>query len=103
MTAFEALALTMCRELPERQAAEQLRCADKQLWRRIEIYVAQARAQESFTGVSTVGIDETSLRRGQHYITVVHDLDAKRLLFATEGRHPQGALRCGRPRHGRSP
>jgi transposase len=33
-----------------------------------------------------VGIDETSLRRGQHYITVVHDLDAKRLLFATEGR-----------------
>jgi len=31
-TAFEALALTMCRELPVRQAAEQLRCADKQLW-----------------------------------------------------------------------
>jgi len=88
-TAFEALALTMCRELPVRQAAEQLRCADKQLWRRIEIYVAQARAQESFTGVSTVGIDETSLRRGQHYITVVHDLDAKRLLFATEGRDHQ--------------
>ena len=82
----------MCRELPVRQAAEQLRCADKQLWRRIEIYVAQARAQESFTGVSTVGIDETSLpgfRPGQHYITVVHDLDAKRLLFATEGRDHQ--------------
>jgi hypothetical protein len=36
--------------------------------------------------VRTVGIDETSLRRGQHYITVVHDLDRKRLLFATEGR-----------------
>ena len=36
-------------------------------------------------GVRTVGIDETSLRRGQHYITVVHDLDRKRLLFATEG------------------
>jgi transposase len=36
-----------------------------------------------------VGIDETSLRRGQNYITVVHDLDAKRLLFATEGRDHQ--------------
>ena len=36
-----------------------------------------------------VGIDETSLRRGKHYITVVHDLDAKRLLFACEGRDHQ--------------
>jgi hypothetical protein len=44
---------------------------------------------ESFEGVQIVGIDETSLRRGQHYITVVHDLHAKRLLFATEGRDHQ--------------
>lgn len=39
-----------------------------------------------------VGIDETSLRRGQSYITVAHDLDAKRLLFATEGRDHQTVL-----------
>jgi len=87
--AFEALALALCRELPVRQAANLLRCLDKQLWRRLEFYVGQARAQESFAGVRTVGIDETSLRRGQHYITVVHDLDAKRLLFATEERDHQ--------------
>jgi len=84
--AFEALALALCRELPVRQAAALLRCKDKQLWRRIEFYVDQARALESFAGVKIVGIDETSLKRGQHYITVVHDLDAKRLLFATEGK-----------------
>ena len=84
--AFEALALALCRNLPVRQAAGLLRCADKQLWRRIEFYVSQARALESFAGVHIVGIDETSLRRGQNYITVVHDLQAKRLLFATEGR-----------------
>jgi hypothetical protein len=41
---FEALALALCRELPVRQAAALLRCADKQLWRRIEHYVDQARA-----------------------------------------------------------
>jgi transposase len=90
--AFEALALALCRELPVRQAAALLRCADKQLWRRIEFYVAQARALEDFAGVSIVGVDETSLRRGQDYITVVHDLDAKRLLFATEGRDHQTVL-----------
>ena len=82
--AFEALALTLCRDLPVRQAALLLRCADKQLWRRIEFYVQQARALEVFADVQIVGVDETSLRRGQNYITVVHDLDAKRLLFATE-------------------
>jgi transposase len=87
--AFEALALALCRQLPVRQAASLLRCADKQLWRRIEFYVGQARALESFAGVQIVGIDETSLRRGQNYITVVHDLDARRLLFATQGRDHQ--------------
>lgn len=84
--AFEALALALCREWPVRQAAALLRCNDKQLWRRIEFHVEQARALERMAGVTLVGIDETRLRRGQNYITVVHDLDAKRLLFATEGR-----------------
>jgi transposase len=87
--AFEALALALCRELPVRQAAALLRCSDKQLWLRLEFYVNQARALEDFSGVQIVGIDETSLRRGQDYITVVHDLDAKRLLFATAGRDHQ--------------
>lgn len=87
--AFEALALALCRELPVRQAAALLRCRDKQLWRQIEFHVDRARALESFEGVQIVGVDETSLKRGQHYITVVHDLDAKRLLFATEGRDHQ--------------
>ena len=90
--AFEALALALCRELPVRQAAALLRCTDKQLWRRIEFYVDRARAQEDFGGVEIVGIDDTSLRRGQDYISVVHDLDLKRLLFATEGRDHQTVL-----------
>jgi transposase len=83
---FEALALSLCQELPVRQAAQILRVADKQLWRRIEHYVEQARSRQDMSGVHLVGVDETSVRRGQQYITVVHDLDAKRLLFATPGR-----------------
>jgi transposase len=80
---FEALSLTLCQGLPVRQAAQMLRVRDKQLWRRIKHYVAQARAKQDMSSVSLVGIDETSLKRGHDYITVVHDLDAKRLLFAT--------------------
>lgn len=84
--AFEALALALCRDLPVRQAAGLLRCQDKQLWRRIAYYVEKARALESFETVSMIGVDETNMRRGQHYLTVFHDLDAARLLLATEGR-----------------
>jgi transposase len=38
------------------------------------------------TGVRHVGVDETGVKRGHEYITVVHDLQAKRLLFACPGR-----------------
>lgn len=83
---FETLALSLCQDLPVRQAAQMLRVTDKQLWRRIEYYVTQARGQQKMNYVRLIGIDETSVRRGQQYITVVHDLTAKRLLFATPGR-----------------
>jgi len=83
---FEALAISLCQGLPVRQAAHMLRVSDKQLWRRIAHYVEQARAREDMSEVRLIGVDETSVRRGQNYITVVHDLDAKRLLFATPGR-----------------
>lgn len=83
---FEALALTMCQSQPVRQAAQTLRVRDKQLWRRIAHYVAQARAKQDMSAVRLVGIDDTSMRRGQDYITVAHDLDEKRMLFATHGR-----------------
>jgi transposase len=93
---FEALALTMCQDLPVRQAARNLRVRDKQLWRRIEHYVTEARKKQDMSKVRIVGIDETSLRRGHDYVTVVHDLDAKRLLFCTEGRDHQTILSFAR-------
>ena len=83
---FEALSLSLCRELPVNQAARMLRVAAKRLWRRIGHYVTKARAQDDMSTVTKVGIDETSVKRGHEYITVVHDLDAKRLLFASAGR-----------------
>ena len=73
-----------------RQAAALLRCSDKQLWRRIAHNVGLTRALDAMSQVEIVGIDETSLRRGQIYITVVNDLDLKCLLFACVKRKPDG-------------
>lgn len=86
---FEALSLSLCKELPEAQAARHLRTDAKALWRRIEHYVNQARANDDMSGVRHIGFDETSLRKGHEYFTAVHDLQQKRLLFVTKGRdHP---------------
>ena len=83
---FEALALSLCQTLPVAQAADQLRVASKRLWRRIEHYVGIARESDEMKGVRVVGIDETSIKKGHNYVTVMHDLEAKRLLFMTPGR-----------------
>lgn len=86
---FEALALSLCKELPVAQAARHLRADAKALWRRIEHYIKEARAKDDMSGVRHIGIDETSLRKGHEYVTAVHDLQQKRLLFVTEGRDHQ--------------
>lgn len=83
---FEALAISLCQSLPVAQVGKLLRVDSKRLWRRIEHYVQAARAKDTMTGIEVIGIDETSIRRGHDYVTVVHDLEAKRLLFMTEGR-----------------
>ena len=86
---FEALALSLCKELPVAHAARHLRADAKALWRRIDHYVKLARQKDDMSGVRHIGIDETSLRKGHEYVTAVHDLQQKRLLFVTEGRDHQ--------------
>lgn len=82
----EALLVTLCQAMPVRQVAQLLAVSDMRVWRTLDHYVDQARAQEDFSGVSCIGLDETAARRGHDYISLFHDLDAGRLLFACEGR-----------------
>jgi transposase len=83
---FEALALTLAREMPVSACARILRCADNTVWRQIDAHVCLARAQESYANVKVIGIDETSCAKGHSYITLVHDLDKARLIHATPGK-----------------
>ena len=84
---FEALSLSLCQSMPTLQAAQMLRVLDKRIWRCVEHYVDQARRKQDMSKVDFVGIDETSLRKGHNYVSVVHDLgEGQRLLFATPGK-----------------
>ncbi len=83
---FEALVMALVREMPVKAAAALLGEHDTRIWRVLDHYVQAARANADHSGVCRVGIDETSARRGQDYITLFFDLDQRRLLFGTEGK-----------------
>jgi transposase len=83
---MEALVVTLCQAMPVATVARHLGVGDERLWGVLEHYVDAARTQEDHSQVSAVGLDETAARRGQHYISLFHDLQGKRLLFACEGR-----------------
>jgi transposase len=83
---MEALIVTLCQAMTVRQVAQLLTVSDMRIWRTLDFYVDQARAQEDFSAVVAVGLDETAARRGHAYISLFHDLEAGRLVFACEGR-----------------
>ena len=83
---FEAMVVTLCAQMPVQAVARHLGVGDDALWRVLHHYVAAARAGEDYSGLAAVGIDETAARRGQHYISVFHDLEQRRVLYACPGR-----------------
>ncbi len=90
---FEALSLELSPHMPVAALARMVGEHDTRIWRVLEHYVRVARAELNFSGVTRVGVDETSARRGQDYISLFMDLDTPRVMFATEGR---GAATVGR-------
>ncbi len=83
---FEALLMAMLAEMPVKAVAHVVGEHDTRLWRVLHHYVSTARESLSMEELTKVGIDETSARRRQDYITVFADLDKRRVVFATEGK-----------------
>lgn len=90
---FEALSLTLAREMPVAACARILRCSNNTVWRQVDTHVDLARTKESYADVKVIGIDETSCAKGHAYITLVHDLGQSRLIYATPGKDASGLQR----------
>jgi len=83
---FEALALAYAREMAILPASKLLGIHDTRLWRIVEHYVQDARSRVEYHTVTAVAVDETSSKRGHHYVTVVADPVEKSVLYATKGK-----------------
>lgn len=83
---FEVAMLTYAKQMPIAPLARMAREHDTRIWRVLEHHVTSARAGMDFSMVTEVGMDETSARRGQDYVSIFMDLGERRVMFATEGR-----------------
>lgn len=83
---FEVAMLTYAKQMPIAPLARMAREHDTRIWRVIEHHVNKARAGMDFSDVTDIGMDETSARRGQDYVSIFMDLRERRVMFATEGR-----------------
>ncbi len=96
---FEALLMALLAEMPVKAVADLVSEHDTRLWRLLHHHVDQARAKVSMVEITRVGVDETSAKRGQDYVSLFVDLDAPKpwVIFATEGRDHTTVERAARP------
>ena len=83
---FEALVMALAKEMPVAALARLVGEHDTRIWRIVHHYVDAARARLDLSDVRRLGVDETSFRRGQDYVTVFADVDRPAAIFATPGR-----------------
>jgi len=81
---FEAFVVQLSMVAPVKSVSELTNVTDTRIWRLLEKYVTGA--QEDYSDVVKIGIDETSLKKNHNYITLFVDLEEKRTLFVTDGK-----------------
>ena len=90
---FEALVLTLCRQMPFAAVARLV----GESWHRVvaicDRYVELALAKADLSKLTMLAIDETSCRRGHNYLTFAADAGAHKVVFVTEGRDAKTVAR----------
>lgn len=83
---FEALVLELARHMAIEPVASIVRAHSDSVWRILDHYVEKARQGQDLSKVAALGIDETSRRKGHHYVSTFCDLEGRRVLFVTLGK-----------------
>ena len=83
---FESVAMTLVREMPVNRVSKIIHVDDNKLWRMMHHYTEAARQKEDFSGVTQIGVDETSRAKGHDYVSLFVDLGKRRTIFVAEGK-----------------
>jgi transposase len=96
---FESFVMILVREMSLSAAARILGEHDTRIWRILNHYVTKARDAEDLHGVTKVGVDETSMKKGHNYVTVGVDMEKSKVIFATKGKDSTTLARFNQDLH----
>jgi transposase len=83
---FEALVLTLARDMPILAIARICHENDTRIWRIVHHYVEAAEAAQDLSRVRQIGADETSAKRGHEYVSLFVDLQTRKVIHVAEGK-----------------
>ncbi|MFN8278440.1 MAG: ISL3 family transposase [Chitinophagales bacterium] len=90
---FEAFAIELCKSGLSLSAAGRLLGIDGRIIGRIiRRYVEEARYSQPLEQVRVMGVDETSSRKGHNYLTVLTDMEQKKVVGIGVGRNEKAFL-----------
>lgn len=90
---FEALVIELASHMPVHRVSKIIKESDYKIWTMLERYINTALANNDYSKIKAVGIDETSQRKGHKYITLFVDLNQRRTIFITEGKNQETVKR----------
>jgi transposase len=77
------------REMPVSRVAEIMRVNPQRIWYLFDHWITRARETDDPSAITQLGIDETSTRKGHHYVTLGVDMDTRRVIHVSEGKGKQ--------------
>jgi len=86
---FESYAMLLVEKLPVEQARKLLRISHTSLTNILRHWVHKMVDADNLGGVDLLAIDETSFKRGQSYVTVISDVNTRRVVDVQDGRGAQ--------------
>ncbi len=84
---FEAFSMLLIEsEMPVNKAADIMGVYAQRLWTIFNHWISKAFHADDPSGTEIIGIDETSTKKGHHYVTVAVDMEQRRVIYATPGK-----------------
>lgn len=83
---FEAFMVLLAKSMSVNEVSRLLGEHDTTLWPILQHYVDEAREEQTWDEVTRIAIDETSRAKGHDYVSLVLDLNTRKVLHVAEGK-----------------
>ena len=84
---FESYAMFLIEgEMPINKVAECVKVTSQRIWRMFDYWMDIIKSKDDLSSVTSIGIDETSTKRGHNYVTVIADMEQRRVIDVQMGK-----------------